>query len=192
LKQQLKNRCFLFIYIICGILITVLFPFLLKRNDFFSNASSLYFYSSHLQANAAIFSIFGLFFIFKIQSLQSTIETIKNGLYGISADVVNFNNKTLDEKELFIRDHPAQDNAIFKYYRKWLEIDKDILIIKESLKQPALILMIVLIIDSLGLMFSNYLNVLGYSHEIRIMLFVLFLQLYIIYMIIDIIKKSIE
>jgi hypothetical protein len=195
LEKRLKTRCFIFSYIVITGLLVAFFPIIVSICNFFSDTSSLYFYSSHLQANAAILSIFGLFIIFKIQSLESSIETIKTCLtsmdHALANNVLSFYDMTLSQKCSYIDDYPEKERGRFKYLKKWYEIELLISQIKRSSRNPALLLLLIIAFNSLGIMFSNYLHILGYNYEIRFMVFGVMIQLFALYFLVEVIKESI-
>lgn len=65
--KKLKRLSFIFISVFALTFIIIL----LYKSLFFSESTSLYFYSALLQGNAAMISLVGVFYIFKKQELKS-------------------------------------------------------------------------------------------------------------------------
>ena len=136
--------------------------------NFFSDSSSLYFYSALLQANAAILSIVGVFIVFRIQSYQSSIDIIKTALINNRRmvepdDVIMFDNLTISEKEGTIK---GLDNSVLK--SNWLEKETKLKKVKSSVKLPTILLAIGIIINSIGLFTASYIhsNLMNYEFKI--------------------------
>ncbi|OGU33642.1 MAG: hypothetical protein A2068_10190 [Ignavibacteria bacterium GWB2_35_6b] len=131
--------------------------------EFFSENSSFYFYSSILQANAAIFSIIGVFFIFRFQSLQSSIDTIKSSLISdqgrksFPSEIVEFDNLQLCEKREKIN-NGSVNKAIIKSLSLWTEREEYLASFKQLIKKPAYIITCGIFLESISLFTVNFVH----------------------------------
>ena len=82
------------------LLIIIFIPISSSISNFFNEYSSHYFFSSLLQANAAIFAITGIFVIFKFQAIDQQISIIQTRLLQIVPDdsYAEYEEKFLKEK----------------------------------------------------------------------------------------------
>jgi hypothetical protein len=131
--------------------------------NFFSDNSSFYFYSSILQANAAIFSIVGVFYIFKIQSLQSSLDIIKTGLMNDQGrnswpqEIMEWDRLPLDEKESKINDGTANKH-ILKSLIFWATTERKIYTFKKVIIFPSVLLAFGILLESLSLFSAYYVH----------------------------------
>jgi len=142
--------------------------------NFFHETSSLYFFSALLQSNAAIFSIVGVFIVFKLQSMQTPIDLLKNSLMQDRGRIIQpitvsrFDKKSLKEKDDYV--NFMKDDQQLKYYlQNWVDQENKIDRVKSAIKSPAITITIVMILNILGLIFSNYIH----SKNIYLELFIL-------------------
>ena len=142
--------------------------------NFFHETSSLYFFSALLQSNAAIFSIVGVFIVFKLQSMQTPIDLLKNSLMQDRGRIIQpitvsrFDKKSLKEKDDYV--NFMKDDQQLKYYlQNWVDQENKIDRVKSAIKSPAITITIVIILNILGLIFSNYIH----SKNIYLELFIL-------------------
>jgi hypothetical protein len=131
--------------------------------NFFSENSAFYFYSSILQANAAIFSIVGVFYIFKIQSLNSSIDIIKSALISDQgrnswpSEIIDWSLLTLGEKEKNIKDGTA-NKYIIKSLTTWASLERQIESFKKVIILPSLLLSFGILFESLSLFSAYYIH----------------------------------
>lgn len=184
-------------YILLLIFSFFLFYLLILPNEnFFSENSSFYFLSSLLQANASILSIAGVFFIFRIQSLQSSIDIIKNilmsdrGHSSWPAEIVKFDNLSLNEKESHLRSGNANE-FILSSLQDWTSKERSMYSIKKEIKIPAIIIGLGIIIEAVCLFLANYFHTHHNIIEYYIMYINLLLEVFIILTVIKSIFKAI-
>jgi hypothetical protein len=93
--------------------------FLLHLPSFvFSEYTGLYFYSSLIQANAAILSLLGVFIVFRIQLNKSSIENLKNFVLNLGLTRVQrlmdltleFERMNLNTKKEFLKEFRRKHN----------------------------------------------------------------------------------
>lgn len=161
---------------------------------FFSDSSSLYFYSALLQANAAILSIVGVFIIFRIQSYQSSIDIIKTALINNRRmvgpnDVIGFDNFNISEKEEYIK---RLNNSVLKNHcSNWIEKEKKLKKVKSSIKLPTILLAIGIIINSIGLFTASYIHSNLMNYEFKILAAIILFQIITVYFVVKTIYNSI-
>lgn len=153
--------------------------------QFFSDNTGLYFYSAWLQANASIIAIFGVFVIYKIQAFQSSIDIIKGSLMGDLSrrvttpdEVVTFDRMNIEDKNNYVKN---RDPFLKKPLQDWVEKQQSIETLKSIVRIPTTLLAIGIGIDSLGLLFANYVNKCGEIVELSIFAFALFFHLFAIF-----------
>jgi len=148
---------------------------------FFSKNSGLYFFSSLLQADAAIFAIVGIFVIYKLQSVQSKIDSIRNYLLGQigkttdELEVQKFDELTTEQKMNF---EPSTDK-LGLLYNKWARLENANDFVKLVVRTPTLFIFIGLTFNSFGLTFASFIHNAGYCVEIIVIGLNLILHLYI-------------
>lgn len=166
---------------------------------YFSESTSLYIYSSFLQANAAIIAILGLFIIYRIQSLQSSIDVIKSdimrdrGMYSHPKTVLDFDLVSIEEKEKKIS-ALNPDHYYLLHYKIWVENLKSITQLKTLITFPTIFLTLAIIIDGVCLLFCSNLH---YYHKMAevslaysVILIHIILWVYICVSIIKVIKQN--
>lgn len=125
----------------------------------FSPNTGFYFYSSLLQAQAAIFSIVGVFIVFKLQTIKSAIENYKHMLLALKvypSVITDF--EFADEatrKEKYIRLGKGSEQIT---YLQWNESETKVKNIKDQIKTPIILLSIGMIVSTLGLIFTCFIN----------------------------------
>lgn len=130
---------------------------------YFSESTSLYIYSSFLQANAAIIAVLGFFIIYKIQALQSSIDVIKSdlmrdrGMYSHPKTVLDFDSATIQEKEKRFNDF-KKDHYYLLHYKIWIDNLKSITKLKSQIKIPTIFLTLVIVSDGICLLFCTNLH----------------------------------
>jgi hypothetical protein len=192
MKWALILSIIIIIVVLVGVCVLNYFGIL--KGKFFSDSSSLYYFSALLQSNAAIFSIFGVFVVFKIQSIQSSIDLIKSRLMNDgrkivqSTDVVRFDDKDIDEKEVRISEIKDNGELVF-HYTQWLDKEKEILKIKTGIKNPIVFIAIAIIMNALGLIMSSYIHQSGFNAEYLIMMIFLILEISLLITLISSINK---
>jgi hypothetical protein len=127
--------------------------------SFFTENTTLYFYSALLQSNAAIIALVGLYRIFKIQSLQSRIQTIITSLIAAGAHglVREFEIANDEDRKKYIEDRKSKD-----YYRSlssWMILLTQIKELRTGIILPTVLLTIALISDVIFLLFSSALHI---------------------------------
>lgn len=167
MKEKIKLYALKHIRYVIGILIISSYFFLNAVIDdipnYFSENSSFYFYSSILQANAAIFSIVGVFYIFRIQSLQASIDIIKSGLMndqGRSSwpqEIIDWDNLSLKEKEGKINNGTANKH-ILKSLVTWTKKERAVDSFKQVIRFPSVLLAIGILLESLSLFSASYIH----------------------------------
>ena len=138
--------------------------------SFFSESTSLYFFSTIIQANAAIISLAGVFIVFKIQGLQSSINVIRSSLYSESyyttPDVVaEFDNKSLEKKKEKLSKQPFNTPRFHLWCNYLSEIDR----IKSAIKLPAIISIISIVVFIVLLIFAYTIHNYGTACELIIL-----------------------
>ena len=167
MKEKIKIFFLKYIRYILGILLISSYFFLnaiiYYLPNYFAENSSFYFYSSILQANAAIFSIVGVFYIFRIQSLQASIDIIKSGLMndqGRSSwpqEIIDWDNLSLKEKEEKINNGTA-NKYILKSLVTWTKKERDVDSFKKVISFPSILLAIGILLESLSLFSASYIH----------------------------------
>lgn len=166
---------------------------------YFTESTSLYIYSSFLQANAAIIAILGLFIIYRIQSLQSSIDVIKSdimrdrGTYSHPKTVLDFDSASIDDKgKKFTA--LQKDHYYLLHYKIWLENLKSITNHKTLITIPTLFLTTAIIIDAVCLLFCSNLHYYHKTAEVFLAYFVVLIHIslwiYISMSIIKVIKQN--
>jgi hypothetical protein len=166
MEDKMKNY-FKLPLIIAIILIILSYLFLWKIiyffPNFFSENSTFYFYSTILQANAAIFSIVGVFYIFKIQSLQSSLDIIKTGLMNDQGrnswpqEIMQWDRLNLAEKERKITDGTANKHILASLIF-WTETERKIENFKKVIVFPSVLLAFGILLESLSLFSAYYIH----------------------------------
>ncbi|MBK7379640.1 MAG: hypothetical protein IPJ03_11635 [Ignavibacteriales bacterium] len=171
----------LFAVISTFFLIYLIFNITLDKS--FSENTGLYFFSSLIQANAAILSIIGVFYIFRLQSIQVAISNIFNALFyeniTIREGAEDFKNKSLDDKKTYVSRLTAHDH-ISNSYRNWLEYEIEQNDIKERIKNPLITITVLIILQVIFLIISNGIHSLGIWSEIITYLIVGLFQIYVL------------
>lgn len=156
----------------------------------FSDATSHYFFSAILQANAAIIAIIGVFAIFKIQSLQSGIDSIKNALSierGVSTNIevdpsiiAIFDKKALQEKEKYLNEE-IRYTAVWELLNSWIDKEKNINNFKSNLKKPTILIASGIVVGGIGLILANIIHEIGSGFELTVLFVINLFQIYIVY-----------
>ncbi|MDP8323375.1 MAG: hypothetical protein RAO94_13605 [Candidatus Stygibacter australis] len=153
-------------------------------DDFFHETSSLYFFSALLQSNAAIFAIVGVFIVFRLQSLQSSLDMLKNTLMQnrgktiTLCSVIEFDKLNIKEKEKKIN-FVDEVTTIDFLLQTWVEKEKKINMIKNSIGFPTGAIIVVLIFNIFGLVFSNFIHDKSVYLELSIQSAFIIIQIYI-------------
>jgi hypothetical protein len=164
---------------------------------YFEN-TGLYFYSSLLQANAAILAIVGVFFIFRIQSLQSAVE---GNYLTLLMSCVNdlerkfyhsFRNHSLEEKIIDVENGNYNEDYHKRIMQACIENIKNLEATKDSILFPSVILAIAILLNSFGILLSNYLHLKGSQIEIKIFSIVLLFQIYCLFIVLKGIISAIK
>lgn len=166
---------------------------------YFSESTSLYIYSSFLQANAAIIAVLGFFIIYKIQALQSSIDVIKSdlmrdrGMYSHPKTVLDFDSATMEEKEKRFN-YLKKDHYYLLHYKIWIDNLKSIKKLKSQIKIPTIFLTLVIVSDGICLLFCTNLHRYHQSIEVYLAYIVILIHvilwLYICKNIINVIKQN--
>ena len=192
-----KNSLEIICLILFALIILLENNFLLVYNSY-SAGIGLYFYSSLLQANAALISIVAIFFIFRIQSLQSTVEGYYNALIASSVNNLerkfyhSFRSHTLEEKIIDVEKGNFNEEVHKEIMLSCIDNIKRIKCTKYAIIYPVIFLTVAIIINIIGLLLTNYLNSFGSALEIKIFLLVLVLEIYCLFSLIKGIYKSIK
>lgn len=167
---------------------------------FFSDSTGLYFFSALLQANAAILAIVGIFVIFKIQSFESGIDVIKNALSaerGISTTIdsdpsiiVEYEWRSPDDRRIFKQG--IIDARVLRLLEDWDNKDEAINRIKSGLKYPSFILCLKIVFDAAGILIINGIHKFNNVGEAVIYLVFLAGQIYVFFVIIRSMQKTIN
>ena len=182
-KKIFKNY-WLFIFLstlFVALLASILFKIGTSFN--FTENTGYYFYSSLLQANAAIISIFGVFFIYKVQSLQSSISEIFNSICSINSIAMDYARKfklmNLDQKKDKMKDY-NNENTGSKFYRQWYENEVSLVKIKEKIVKPSILLTTAIILQSIFLLLSNDIHLQGGIYEVISFLLTIIYESYVL------------
>jgi len=151
---------------------------------FFSDNSAYYFFSSLLQANAAILSIVGVFYIFRIQSLSSSIDVAKTALsqnpakFTTPARIAAFDDENLEGKkhELEQMKNNEAGNLILPFFGLWVKSEIEIDRLKNKARLPTILLAASLIIFTAGLLLAAYLHSLPFPVEFLTLLILSLLE----------------
>jgi hypothetical protein len=132
---------------------------------FFSESSSLYFFSALLQANAAILSIFAIFVIFRIQSLTSSIDTRKFVLGSDSHvsphDINSFEIMSVQSKKSEV-DHKMGRNASgVAHYQAWITYEEKIEKLRRTIIIPTSVLAASILFFAIALSLAHSIHRLG-------------------------------
>jgi len=125
--------------------------------DFFSESSSLYFFSAILQANAALLALVGIFLIFRLQYFQSIIDGVRNKLINTTSKlnllntIINFEEKQIEER-IGTR---TGDDLIDYLLNVWNLQEMEIRFLKSNIMMPVFLIFIGIIICVLGLVVSS-------------------------------------
>jgi len=190
LKLVKKNQLFSFKYLLIisssclflGIIVCVSFC---KNNSafWFNENTGFYFYSALIQANAAIISIFGIFYIFKIQTIQNTIGEYYSFLTSMGSTLrdfaLDFRVMSFQEKQEKISKIPAENSA-GKMYMKIVDREKDIKESKTLVQKPLLILIFATSTQSILLISSHNIHLLGWWQELLCFVIVSALEIFIL------------
>ena len=133
------NGYYLFLLLTIASLLCLAFTISrIGRSLIFDVSTGMYYYSSLIQANAAIISIFGVFYIFRLQSIQSAISEIYDSLCRINTNIQNsarsFRQMTFEQKKIKIASY-REDNEIVFEYKKWFKYESIIDDTKTNLKK---------------------------------------------------------
>jgi len=149
----------------------------------FDTSTGLYFYSSLIQANAAIISIFGVFFIFRLQSIQSSISEIYESLCRLNRTNENaaraFRQMTFEQKKQKIDSSQGSIDILYEY-KKWFMYESIINDTKTNLKKPTSILITIISIQILFLIFSNTTHNMGTAFELLCFLLLTVFEIYVL------------
>ncbi|MDA3861042.1 MAG: hypothetical protein PF445_07425 [Melioribacteraceae bacterium] len=166
----------------------------------FSENTSLYLYSSLLQANAAIIAIVGLFVIFKIQQMSSSIDVIKssimldNGRRSTPEEVENFDRGTVQEKVNLLEVRRNGRGSYLPLYESWLEKLKYIGRLKKKIVVPTIALTTMIILNTVALVLASHLNLYFPSIEVIVAYLITLIQIivwvYVAKIIINTVKKD--
>ncbi|MFA5804799.1 MAG: hypothetical protein WC879_09140 [Melioribacteraceae bacterium] len=174
------------LFIILTFLLLVLVALIIYKNRFllnFTENTGYYFYSSLLQANAAIISIFGVFFIYKVQSLQSLISDIFNSYCQISSSAMDYALKfkamDLEQKKERLKANNS-DNPVSKFYKQWYEAEVNLVKIKEKIIKPSILLSTAIILQSIFLLLSNDIHLQGSGYEFISFLLTILYESYVL------------
>ncbi len=143
---------------------------------YFSENTSLYLYSSFIQANAAIIAITGLFIVFKLQSYLASIDVLKltimndRGMYSTPTDVEVFDRTILSEKKKKLEEIKSTAGGFFfsLLYQSWIEKLEKYYHLRERIILPTILLTLAIVINSILLLTSTNLH---YYHKITEVLF---------------------
>jgi len=183
IKNDYKLSIFLFILLVC------LIAFVSIRSNFcfhFTENTGYYFFSSLLQANAAIFSIFGVFFIYRLQTLNSSISEIFNSLIMTAGSSIGreeaqkFKNLTLEDKEKNLIKYKDSNHVWSHEFINWYNYEKKIEIIKPLIKKPTIILITLIIFQAAFVLLSSDIHSIGLILEITTFIINLFCEAYIL------------
>lgn len=156
--------------------------------EMFNENTGLYLFSALLQANAAILAIAGVFGIFKIQSINSKIDFLKNVLHyphgrhmstGLSPkDINSFEKKTHEEKVKQMSE--TKDDTIKIMLSDWVKYEKQIMTLNPIIINSSKYLGFGIIINAIGIIFSNLIHNMNICFESIIFLIVLVFHGFII------------
>ena len=158
--------------------------------DFFSENSSLYFFSALLQADAAIFSIMAIFLVFRLEAHESAKSSIKLTMAQLTPkliplawlalldknDIVEIERRVKDEEE----NCSGCDKGILALKKSFVEHSKKIDKIKNTSIIPAIVLAVVIVLFAAGIFFSAYLHALPTAIEFIVLLFALIAQIIVL------------
>lgn len=183
LKKNFRNYWLFTIltFLLLGLIFFIIFK--IRFGFHFTENSGYYFYSSLLQANAAIISIFGVFFIYKVQSLHSAISDIFNSICQISSTAMDYALKfkamDLEQKKERLKAY-NRDDPVSKFYKQWYEAVVDLVKIKEKIIKPSILLTTAIILQSIFLLLSNDIHLQGSDYEFISFLLTIFYESYVL------------
>lgn len=158
-------------------------------DSFFSVNTGFYFFSALLQANASILAITGVYAIFKIQASQGIIEVIWkliNRGFSEAADIYKLdrllNDPVINEKEI---ESIVGKYGLETFWGKWYEVALSIYYLKQSIKLPLILLCLGILLNMVGIIFSNYLHLSGVWTECSFVFGVAIFEIYIIYKVVQ-------
>jgi len=172
------------LFLVLAILFFFVEPEIFLNKEEFLNGTGLYFYNSLLQANAAILAIVGVFFIFRIQSLQATIEGNYTTMLMTCVNDYerkyynNFRNHSLEEKILDVEKGDYNEEYHKYIMQACINNIKILQATKYSIIYPSVILIVAVLVNAVGVLFSNYLHMQGSQIEIKIFLINTLFQIY--------------
>ncbi len=165
--------------------------------NFFSEYTALYFFSALLQANAAIIAIVGVFFIFRIQTYQSSINSIKNYLFtdkfkNFQKTIIDFYNFDRISQKEYLNKEIGKTSDLYYPFKESINIFDKMNRIKNSIQKPTILLSIGILINALGLLFSNFLHNFAFLIELIILLIFLIYEIVLIFVVVKSIFKALE
>jgi hypothetical protein len=143
--------------------------------SFFSDSSSLYFFSALLQANAAILSLLAIFVIFRIQALSASIDTRKFvlgsdlGVHVAASDINSFERMSLQQKKEYIERKQGKGIAILPHFEAWISYQQQIDDLKHSIITPCFALAASVLVFSVALFFASCVHALSYILELLLL-----------------------
>lgn len=166
---------------------------------FFSDSTSLYIYSSFLQANSAIIAFLGIFIVYKMQSHKASIDIVKSALYnfcnniGDAQTIINFESiKSNDKRACFSAMDKKEPSH--KFYETWVHHIDRIKSLKSEITLPTIGMLIGITFSSIMLFVSSNLHAYHQSAEIVLALICISYHMliwsYIGYKIITIVKNG--
>ena len=170
----------------------------LNNCDSYLIGTGLYFYSSLLQANAAIISIVAIFFIFRVQSLHLATEGYYNALIASCENNLEkklyhiFRSHSLKEKIEDVEKGNFNESFHKDIMLSCIDNIKVVNKTKGSIIFPMIILSIAIIINISGLLLTNFLHSLGSIIEIKFFSIVFLFQIYCLATLIKGVYKSIN
>ena len=158
--------------------------------DFFSDNSSLYFFSALLQANAAIFSIMAIFLVFRLEAHESAKSYIKLTMAQLTPrligldwlalldknDIVEIERRVKDEE----KNCPGCDKGILALKKSFLEHTYKIDKIKRNSIIPAIVLAVVIVSFAAGIFLSAFLHALPTAIEFIVLSCALIAQIIVL------------
>jgi len=168
-------------------------------NNLFTEYSAYYFFSSWLQADAALISIVAIFIIFKLQTYNSKIDGIKTALFNMSksvgpSEVTQFDGFSPEKKLKYINKKLESPYSVNegRIFESWKLTEEKIVKIKQQMKWPIIFLATTMGMCGIALFLSNYIHKSGFIIEFIITVTILILHLIAIMQNLTFIIKSIK
>lgn len=155
--------------------------------DLFSENTGLYFYSTIVQANAAIFSILAIFYIFRRQYIDDRISSIREELTRINNAIATKTREyfylSSEKRKEFIKSNKGALDILDLYKNADYFLDSKYAL-NSRMKLPLFLLISVIIIQSILLLLASGVHSAEYLVELSFFIFTLIIEIWALLIII--------